>query len=79
MFNVNNGTVPRQLVLEGFRMPAQDLIPNWEVRGKAIVGEKIFSDRIFYKDIMRPVLAVLGTSREELQALGKTIPELAAS
>jgi acyl-[acyl-carrier-protein] desaturase len=64
-------------VLEGFRMPAQDLIPNWEVRGKTIIGEKIFSDRIFYKDIMRPVLAVLGTSRQELQALGKTVPDLA--
>ncbi len=58
-------------------MPAQDLIPNWEVRGKTIVGEKIFSDRIFYKDIMRPILAVLGTSREELQkALSKTVPDL---
>jgi acyl-[acyl-carrier-protein] desaturase len=65
-----------KVVLEGFRMPAQDLIPNWEVRGKIIVGEKIFSDRIFFKDIMRPILAVLGTSRQEIQALGKTVPEL---
>ncbi len=64
-------------VLEGFRMPAQDLIPNWEVRGQTIIGEKIFSDRIFYKDIMRPILSILGTSRDELQALGKTTPELA--
>ena len=63
-------------VLEGFRMPAQDLIPDWEVRGKTIVGEKIFSDRIFYKDIMRPILSVLGTSRDEIQALGTTVPEL---
>ncbi len=64
-------------VLEGFRMPAQDLIPNWEVRGQTIIGEKVFSDRIFYKDIMRPILSILGTSRDELQALGKTPPELA--
>lgn len=64
-------------VLEHFRMPAQDLIPNWEHRGKVIVGEKIFSDRIFYKDIMRPVLAVLGTSRKEISELGNTMPELA--
>jgi acyl-[acyl-carrier-protein] desaturase len=64
-------------VLEGFRMPAQDLIPNWEVRGQTIIGEKVFSDRIFYKDIMRPILAILGTSRDELQALGKTTPGLA--
>ncbi len=66
-----------QKVLEGFRMPAQDLIPNWEVRGQTIIGEKIFSDRIFYKDIMRPVLSLLGTTRHELQALGKHVPELA--
>src|SRR5262249_4320361 len=58
-------------VLEQFRMPAQDLIPDWEHRGKTIVGEKIFSDRIFFKDIMRPILSVLGTSRDELQALLK--------
>lgn len=58
-------------VLEHFRMPAQDLIPNWEHRGKTIIGEKVFSDRIFFKDIMMPVLHVLGTSRKELQELTK--------
>ena len=63
-----------KLVLENFQMPAQSLIPNWEHRGKTIVAEKIFSDRIFYKDILRPVLAVLGTSRDELQALSKDNP-----
>jgi acyl-[acyl-carrier-protein] desaturase len=57
-------------VLEHFRMPAHDLIPNWEHRGKTIIGEKVFSDRIFFKDIMRPILSVLGTSRDELKALG---------
>jgi acyl-[acyl-carrier-protein] desaturase len=61
-----------KVVLENFRMPAQSLIPNWEVRGQTIIGEKIFSDRIFYKDIVRPILAVLGTSRDELQALGES-------
>jgi acyl-[acyl-carrier-protein] desaturase len=63
-------------VLETFRMPAQDLIPDWEVRGKTIVGEKVFSDRIFFRDIMRPVMSVLGTSRDELAELSKTAPEL---
>jgi acyl-[acyl-carrier-protein] desaturase len=56
-------------VLERFRMPAHTLIPNWEHRGQVIIGEKIFSDRIFFKDIVRPVLSVLGTSRDELKAL----------
>lgn len=64
-------------VLKTFRMPAQDLIPNWEVRGQTIVGEKVFSDRIFFKDIMRPVLSVLGTSRDELAALDAPTPDLA--
>jgi acyl-[acyl-carrier-protein] desaturase len=63
-------------VLERFRMPAHDLIPNWESRGKAIVGQNVFSDRIFFKDIMRPILSVLGTSRQELKALAKDTPEL---
>jgi len=58
-----------QHVLASFRMPAQALIPNWEHRGQTIIGEKIFSDRIFFKDIVRPVLNVLGTSRDELQQL----------
>ncbi len=60
-----------KLVLSQFRMPAHDLIPNWEHRGKTIIGQKIFSDRIFFKEIMRPILSVLGTSRDELQALGQ--------
>jgi acyl-[acyl-carrier-protein] desaturase len=63
-------------VLTTFRMPAQSLIPDWEHRGQTIIGEKIFSDRIFFKDILRPVLNVLGTSRHELEALAKTAPEL---
>ena len=63
-------------VLSQFRMPAHELIPDWEHRGKTIIGQKIFSDRIFFKDIMRPVLSVLGTSRDELQALAKGQPDL---
>jgi acyl-[acyl-carrier-protein] desaturase len=65
-----------ELVLARFRMPAHDLIPNWESRGKVIIGEKIFSDRIFFKDIMRPILSVLGTSRDELKELSKVAPDL---
>lgn len=56
-------------VLAQFRMPAHDLIPDWEHRGKTIVGRQIFSDRIFFKDIVRPILANVGTTRAELKAL----------
>ena len=57
-------------------MPAHDLIPDWEHRGQAIVGEKIFSDRIFFKDIMRPVLTMFGTTRDELRSLTPDAPDL---
>ena len=62
-------------VLSKFRMPAHEIIPDWEHRGKMIIGQNIFSDRIFFKDIMRPILSVLGTSRQELQELGKKNPQ----
>ncbi len=68
-----------RLVLEQFRMPAHDLIPDWEHRGEVIVGQKIFSDRIFFKDIMRPILTVLGTNRQELKELSKSSPDLATA
>src|SRR5205814_10363157 len=63
-------------VLTLFRMPAHYLIPDWEHRGQVIVGQNVFSDRIFFKDIMRPILSVLGTSRQELKELAKSTPEL---
>lgn len=68
-----------QHVLSTFKMPAHSLIPNWEHRGKMIIGEKIFSDRIFFAEIMKPVLNVLGTSRQELASLAKTSPSLTAA
>ncbi len=67
-----------KFVLQGFRMPAHDLIPDWERRGEVIIGQKVFSDRIFFKDIMRPILSVLGTSRHELKELGKVNPDALA-
>jgi acyl-[acyl-carrier-protein] desaturase len=66
-------------VLTNFQMPAQDLIPDWERRGQTIVGSQIWSGRIFYKEVMRPVLNVLGTSRDELEALGQDPAGLSVS
>ena len=68
-----------QWVLARFRMPAQDLIPNWEHRGQTIIGQKVFSDRLFFRDVMRPILTLFGTSRAELETLSQTAPELAAA
>jgi acyl-[acyl-carrier-protein] desaturase len=58
-----------QLVISKFRMPAMDLIPNWEERGQTMVRQQIFSDRIFLREIVRPILSVLGTSWSELKTL----------
>ena len=59
-----------KFVLSRFRMPAHDLITDWEHRGQAIISQRIFSDRIFFKDVARPILTVLGTSWQDLKTLG---------
>jgi acyl-[acyl-carrier-protein] desaturase len=76
--NLDQTLADIKFVISRFRMPAQDLIPDWEHRGQAIVGQKIFSDRIFLKDVVRPILSVLGTSWQDLKALGVSDDTLAA-
>ena len=67
-----------RFVLGRFCMPAQDLIPDWDSRGRVIVGQNIFSDRIFVKDVMRPVLKSLGINHDELKAMAKTNQDVKA-
>jgi acyl-[acyl-carrier-protein] desaturase len=64
----------RDRVLEGlnkvirtFRMPAQDIIPNWEVQDRLIRQLGIFDDRIYMREVVRPVLKALGVNSEELR------------
>jgi acyl-[acyl-carrier-protein] desaturase len=64
----------RDRVLEGmnnvirtFRMPAQDLIPGWQEQDRLIRQLGIFDDRIYMREVVRPVLKALGISSEELR------------
>jgi acyl-[acyl-carrier-protein] desaturase len=54
-------------VIHTFRMPATDIIPDWEQRGRLIGQLGIFDDRIYLRDVVRPVLQALGVSVEELR------------
>jgi acyl-[acyl-carrier-protein] desaturase len=52
-------------VIRTFRMPAQDLIPGWDVSDQLIRRLGIFDDRIYMREVVRPVLKSLGVSSEE--------------
>jgi acyl-[acyl-carrier-protein] desaturase len=54
-------------VIKTFRMPAQDIIPDWDVRDQLIRDMNIFDDRIYVRDVVRPVLKSLGINRDELR------------
>jgi len=64
----------RDAVLEGlnfvirtFRMPAQTIIPDWKTNDRLIRQLGIFDDRIYMRDVVKPVLKALGVSSEELR------------
>jgi len=64
----------RELVLERlnhvirtFRMPAHDIIPDWDVQDRFIRSLGIFDDRIYMRDVVRPVVKALGIEPEELR------------
>jgi acyl-[acyl-carrier-protein] desaturase len=54
-------------VIHTFRMPATDLVPDWDKHGKLIGRLGIFDDRIFLRDVVRPVLHTLDVSVDELR------------
>ncbi|MBI3463154.1 MAG: acyl-ACP desaturase [Planctomycetes bacterium] len=58
-------------VLKTFRMPAQHLIPNWPERDRAIRDRQVFSDRIFTREVLPPVLKSLGLTLRELRETRK--------
>jgi acyl-[acyl-carrier-protein] desaturase len=67
--------VNRDLVLETinhvihtFKMPAQTLIPGWSDNHALILKLGIFSDRIFMRDVVKPVLKALGVGLDELRS-----------
>lgn len=54
-------------IIKTFRMPAQDLIPDWDSRDQLIREMGIFDDRIYIREVVGPVLKALKVSREELR------------
>lgn len=54
-------------VIRTFRMPAQDIIPDWESQDRLIRSLGIFDDRIYLREVVRPVLKALGVEPEELR------------
>jgi acyl-[acyl-carrier-protein] desaturase len=54
-------------VIRTFRMPAQDLIPGWDAQDRLIRQMGIFDDRIYMREVVKPVLKALGVSSEELR------------
>jgi acyl-[acyl-carrier-protein] desaturase len=54
-------------VIRSFRMPAQDLIPGWGAQDHLIRRLGIFDDRIYMRDVVRPVLKALGVRPDELR------------
>lgn len=54
-------------VIHTFRMPAQTLIPDFQDHSRLVRDLGIFDDRIFIRDVVRPVLKALGVEQEELR------------
>jgi acyl-[acyl-carrier-protein] desaturase len=54
-------------VIRTFRMPAQEIIPGWEAQDRLIRRLGIFDDRIYMREVVKPVLKALGVSAEELR------------
>jgi acyl-[acyl-carrier-protein] desaturase len=60
-------------VIHSFRMPATDIIPDWDTQGEIIERLGIFDDRIYLRDVVRPVLVSLDVSVEELREARRRI------
>jgi acyl-[acyl-carrier-protein] desaturase len=54
-------------VIRTFRMPAQNLVPGWEEHDRVIRQLGIFDDRIYLRDVVKPVLKALGVGMDELR------------
>lgn len=54
-------------VIRTFRMPAQSLIPGWAEHDRLIRRLGLFDDRIYMRDVVRPVLKALGVEADELR------------
>ncbi len=60
-------------VIRTFRMPAQALIPDFGAHDKLVRELGIFDDRIYMRDVVRPVLKALGVDQDELRDARKRL------
>lgn len=60
-------------VIRSFRMPAQTLIPDFGSHDKLVRDLGIFDDRIYMRDVVRPVLKALGVDPDELRDARKRL------
>jgi acyl-[acyl-carrier-protein] desaturase len=66
-------------VIHTFRMPATDLVPDAEQHGRLMAQLGIFDDRIYLRDVVRPVLQSLGVSVEELREARRRLNAVGAA
>jgi acyl-[acyl-carrier-protein] desaturase len=66
-------------VIHTFRMPATDLVPDAEQHGRLMGQLGIFDDRIYLRDVVRPVLQSLGVSVEELREARRRLNAVSAT
>lgn len=62
-------------VLLSFHMPGADRLPSWEARDALIREWGVMTDRIFLKDVVKPVMRNLGIDHHEMRAIRKTMAE----
>jgi acyl-[acyl-carrier-protein] desaturase len=60
-------------VIRTFRMPAKALIPDFDSHDRLVRELGIFDDRIFMRDVVRPVLKALGVDPDELRDARKRL------
>jgi acyl-[acyl-carrier-protein] desaturase len=60
-------------VIHTFKMPAHSLVPDFHLNGRLVKELGIFDDRIFIRDVVRPVLKALGIDPEELREARKRL------
>ncbi len=64
-------------VLQSFHMPAAHIIPGWDARDKLIRDWDVMTDRIFLKDVVKPVMKNLGIDHQEMRAVRRRMKEQA--
>lgn len=60
-------------VIRTFRMPAQTLIPDFDAHDRLIRELGIFDDRIYMRDVVKPVLKAMGVDPDELRDARKRL------